>query len=126
MRLRNVLLCLACALLLALPALAQIPTATLRGQVSNENKGIPGVTVSVTSVNLQGTRNTVTTSNGDYLLPLLPPGDYKVRFELQGFQAVERSVTLAAAQVTPLDISMSAEKVSEEIVVTGAAETISV
>ncbi|MEA2691702.1 MAG: hypothetical protein QOJ16_1089 [Acidobacteriota bacterium] len=125
MRLRNVLLCLACVLV-ALPALAQIPTSTLRGQVSNENKGLPGVTVSVTSPNLQGARTTVTTNGGDYLLPLLPPGDYAVKFELQGFQTLERNVTLAAAQTTPLDINMTVEKVSEEIVVTGTAETISV
>jgi Carboxypeptidase regulatory-like domain/TonB-dependent Receptor Plug Domain len=125
MRLRT-LLCLACALLVALPALAQIPTATLRGQVENEAKGLPGVSVTVTSPNLQGTRSTVTTANGDYILPLLPPGDYTVKFELQGFQALERTVTLAASQTTPLDVNMSVEKVSEEIVVTGTAETISV
>jgi outer membrane receptor protein involved in Fe transport len=125
MRLRT-LLCLACALLVALPALAQIPTATLRGQVSNENKGLPGVTVTVTSPNLQGARTTVTTSNGDYILPLLPAGDYTVKYELQGFQPLERNVTLASAQTTPIDINMTVEKVSEEIVVTGTAETISV
>jgi hypothetical protein len=125
-RLKTVLLCLAAAILVALPALAQIPTATLRGQVSNENKGLPGVTVSVSSANLQGTRTTVTTSAGDYLLPLLPPGDYTVKFELQGFQPQERTVTLAGSQTTPLDLNMSVEKVSEEIVVTGTAETISV
>jgi hypothetical protein len=125
-RLKTVLLCLAAAILVALPALAQIPTAILRGQVSNENKGLPGVTISVTSPNLQGTRTTVTTSNGDYILPLLPPGDYTVKYELQGFQPLERAVTLAAAQTTPLDINMTVEKVTEEIVVTGTAETISV
>jgi hypothetical protein len=125
-RLKTVLLGLAAAILLALPALAQIPTATLRGQISNENKGLPGVTVSVTSPNLQGTRTTVTTGSGAYILPLLPPGDYKVKFELQGFQPLERSVTLAASQTTPLDLNMTVEKVSEEIVVTGTAETISV
>ncbi|HEV7516759.1 MAG TPA: TonB-dependent receptor, partial [Thermoanaerobaculia bacterium] len=125
MRLRTVLLCLVCVLV-TLPALAQIPTATLRGQVSNENKGLPGVTVSVTSPNLQGSRTTVTTRNGDYILPLLPPGDYSVKYELQGFQTLERNITLASAQTTPIDINMTVEKVSEEIVVTGTAETISV
>src|SRR5882724_8298927 len=126
MRSRTVLLCLAGALLVALPVLAQIPTATLRGQVSNENKGLPGVTVSVTSPNLQGSRSTSTTNSGDYLLPLLPPGPYQVSFELQGFQTVTRSITLAAQQTTPLDVNLSVEKISEEIVVTGSAETISV
>ncbi len=125
-RLKTVLLCLAAAILVALPALAQIPTATLRGQVSNEKKGLPGVTVSVTSPNLQGTRTTVTNGSGAYILPLLPPGDYTLKYELQGFQPLERTVTLAAAQTTPLDIDMTVEKVSEEIVVTGTAETISV
>ena len=35
---------------------------------------LPGVTVSVTSPNLQGIRSTVTSEIGDYVVTLLPPG----------------------------------------------------
>src|SRR5438105_7350161 len=80
-------------------ALAQsMPTATITGKVTTEGAGLPGVTVTVRSPNLQGVRTGVTTAAGDYLLPLLPAGDYVVTFELEGMQKVTKTVTLTAAR----------------------------
>src|SRR2546430_11563654 len=68
--------------LIAVFAMAQsMPTATLIGKVSADAAAVPGVTVTVISPNLQGTRSTETTQTGDYILPLLPPGNYTVRSE---------------------------------------------
>jgi len=123
---KNLLLCLGCALLLALPAFGQgIPTGTLSGRVTSDNQTLPGVTVTVTSPALQGSRNATTNSNGDYNLPLLPPGDYQVKFELQGFQPQERTIRISAAQGSSLNTSLSLEGVSETIEVVGNYETIS-
>jgi hypothetical protein len=78
-------------LFLAVSVLAQsIPTATLTGTVSADGAALPGVTVTVTSPNLQGARTAETSSSGDYLVPLLPPGEYLVRYELAGMQSVTR------------------------------------
>ena len=60
--------------------------ATLTGSVTTEGTDLPGVRISVTSPALQGTRSTVSSVNGDYILPLLPAGDYVVTFELSSFQ----------------------------------------
>lgn len=127
MRVRTFLLSLGCALLLALPVLAQgIPTGTLSGRVmSAEGEALPGVTVSVSSPSLQGARTATTNENGDYSIPLLPPGEYQVKFELEGFGAPERSVKISASQNTRVDADLSTSAVSEEIVVTGSYETIS-
>ncbi|MDP9119815.1 MAG: TonB-dependent receptor [Acidobacteriota bacterium] len=127
MKLRTLLLSLGCVLLLALPAFTQgIPTATLSGHVSSSDKqALPGVTVSLTSPDLQGTRVAVTNSNGDFNVPQLPPGVYKATFEVEGFQKVERSIKLAAAVESTLNIDMNLGGVSETIIVTGTAETIS-
>jgi outer membrane receptor protein involved in Fe transport len=126
MRLRTLLLCVGCALLLALPAFAQgNPTAKLSGRVTNDGQPLPGVQVTASSPNLQGTRTHVTNSNGDYIFPILPPGEYTITFELQGLQTVNRSLRLSAAQEVPLDVEMAVSKVEEEIVVTGSLETIS-
>src|SRR4051812_46202280 len=77
-------------------ARAQSTTGTIRGHVSDaQGLALPGVTVSVTSPNLQGVRTAVTAENGDYVLTLLPSGTYAVTFELSGFQRVTRSVGLA-------------------------------
>ncbi len=120
-------LVLAGVLLAALPAFGQgLPTATLRGRVTTaEDAALPGATVTVSSPSLQGTRSTTSEENGSYIIPLLPPGDYSITFEMQGFANAEKTVKLSAAQTTTLDQEMVLEGVTEEIVVTGSYETIS-
>ncbi len=110
---------------LAAPAFAQVPTGTITGSVSYEGQALPGVQVTVASTAMQGTRTTVTASNGDYLFRSLPPGDYTVSFILDGFRTLEQPVKVSAAQAKTVDAVMYPESVSEEIVVTGSLETIS-
>jgi outer membrane receptor for ferrienterochelin and colicin len=114
-------------LLLALPLLSQgLPTGTLSGRVAAaDGSALPGVLVTVTSESLQGARTATTAENGDYNIPLLPPGEYKVTFELESFLAPERTLKISAAQSIRLDAEMAQATVSEEIVVTGTYETIS-
>ncbi|MFH1175765.1 MAG: TonB-dependent receptor [Acidobacteriota bacterium] len=120
------LFCLFVAIaLVGLPAAAQVPTGTLSGHVTDTSAALPGVTVSVTSPALQGTRIAVTSENGDYIFAFLPPGDYTVRFELQGFQTLETTIKLSAAQTSKLNAEMPQSQVTEEITVTGSYETIS-
>ena len=112
--------------LVALPALAQIPTGTASGRVvDNTNQPLPGVTVTARSPFLQGERTTVTSANGDFLFPFLPPGDYTITFELAGFQTVEASVRISAGQTQRVDAQLPLATLAEEIVVTGRYETIS-
>lgn len=126
MRFAKYLMCLAVAAIAVAPALAQvIPTATLTGHASDGKAPLPGVTVTATSPNLQGTRMTVTGVNGDYILTFLPAGQYKVKFELQGFQTQDAAIKLNAAQEQELDATMPQAKVAEEVTVTGSYETIS-
>jgi hypothetical protein len=72
-------------LLLSAALIAQsIPTATISGKVTADGASLPGVTVPASSSHMQGTRTTVTTDAGDYILPFLPPGEYVVTYELSG------------------------------------------
>ena len=95
-----------------------IPTATLSGKVTAEGAAMPGVTVSLTSPNLQGTRTAVTTETGDYLVPLLPPGEYTIAFELAGMQSISRRLSLTAARSERLDMELRPSAISEAITVT--------
>jgi hypothetical protein len=79
------------------------------------------VTVTATSTNMQGVRETVTSENGDYILSLLPSGTYRVVFELSGFQRQERSVGLAPTQMLPLQVEMGVAGVTETVQVEGSA-----
>ncbi|MGH9362355.1 MAG: TonB-dependent receptor, partial [Thermoanaerobaculia bacterium] len=126
MKSTRVFLVLAGVVLAALPAFGQLPVATLTGKVTTaEDAPLPGATVTASSPALQGTRSTTSGENGSFLIGLLPPGDYQVTFDMQGFASAEKSVKLSAAQTTTLDQEMVLEGVTEEIVVTGSYETIS-
>src|SRR5436305_6331152 len=127
MRVKALILSVACALGAASAMLAQgIPTGNLSGHVSSpDGQALPGVTVSATSPSLQGARTVVTNRNGDYQIPLLPPGEYQVTVELQGFETVKQTVKVSAAQEAKVDVDLKISGVSEQIVVTGTYETIS-
>ena len=99
---------------------AQSTTGTISGRVSDsQGLALPGVTVTATSPNLQGTRETVTSENGDFILSLLPSGTYQLVFDLTGFQRHERSVSLAPTQVLPLQIELGVAALTESIQVVG-------
>lgn len=106
----------------------QIPerTSVLMGQAAYEGQPLPGVSVTVTGMALQGTRTAVTAVNGGYLFRLLPPGTYTVRFELDGFRTFEVSgVRLRPGQAAEVHAEMFVESVAEEITVTADAPTLS-
>jgi outer membrane receptor for ferrienterochelin and colicin len=126
MNLRKSVIVAGLLLLFAQPGLAQQGSwATLTGTVTTEGADLPGVKVSVTSPALQGTRSTASSANGDYILPLLPAGDYVVTFELSGFQIHKQGIKLNAAQTTRLDANMRLSSVAAEATVTASQETIS-
>ena len=90
------------------PAIAQAPNGNISGRVvSADGLPLPGVTVSLTSLSVPGTRSTVTTDTGDYLFALLPPGVYTVTFDLEGFQQLQRQVNVAGTQNSVLNVTMS-------------------
>ena len=106
--------------LVAAAAGAQSTTATVSGRVTDsQGLALPGVTVTATSPNLQGTRETTTVDSGDYIISLLPPGTYTISFELQGFATHQRIVNLAPTQVLPVDTSLGLGTLAERVEVVG-------
>jgi hypothetical protein len=109
-------LTVALALAAATPAFAQTTTGTISGRVSDpQNLGVPGVTVTASAPTLQGTRETVTSENGDYILTLLPSGVYTITFQLSGFGTQSRTVTVAPAQTVPLSVEMGPAALTETV-----------
>jgi outer membrane receptor protein involved in Fe transport len=94
------------------------PTGTLTGKVTDPDGLImPGVTVTANSPALQGPRSAVTSGNGDYVIPFLPAGDYKVVFELSGFTTVERTIRLQVAETTTIDVRLAVGGLAETVTV---------
>ncbi|MFN2239987.1 MAG: carboxypeptidase regulatory-like domain-containing protein [Thermoanaerobaculia bacterium] len=115
---------LALLLLVGTMAFAQGTTATLGGTVTHDGGPLPGVSVTITSPALQGTRTTVTNENGGYNFPALPPGDYTVTFEMMGLQNVVRTQRVGLATAARVNADMRLSAVAEAITVTAAAPAV--
>jgi hypothetical protein len=71
---------------LALPARAQVATGTILGNVKDESGAVPGAQITATNLDTQVTRTTTTDAEGQYSLPLLPVGNYKVDITMSGYK----------------------------------------
>lgn len=106
--------------LAASPLLAQGQTGSLRGTVElQDGSAVPGVLVTASSPSLQGTRTTVSTEGGQWILRNLPPGQYTVTFELEGMATLQSSATVSLGQETPVNVTMRVQAEEETIIVTG-------
>jgi hypothetical protein len=83
--------------------------------VDSQGLAVPGVTVNVEGPNLQGIHSVVTSENGDYILPQLPPGTYTVTYLLSGFETQKKTVALAPTQTLPLNVEMGPATLSETV-----------
>src|SRR4051794_22289561 len=102
---------------------------TLAGSVRDTSGAVmPGVTVEASSPALiEKVRTSVTDSSGQYQIPNLPPGAYKVTFTLAGFTTVVRDgVTLTGSGVTTIGAELRVGSLSETITVTGETPVVDV
>jgi outer membrane receptor for ferrienterochelin and colicin len=111
-------------LLLASFALFAQTTASFTGTVTSEGVGLPGATVTISSPNLQGTRDTVTGEGGGYSFAGLPPGVYTVTFNLEGMQPVTKTVTLSLTTAGRVDADLKVSAVTEAITVTASTPSV--
>ncbi len=100
-------LALLCVLWLPPAAPAQVSTADVTGRVLDQSGAvIPGATVTVKSLASGLERACVSTSNGDYAVALLPPGDYETKVERQGFATVIQKFSLGIGQRQTLNFTL--------------------
>src|SRR5512140_630437 len=93
---------------LAQAAHAQITAATISGTVKDETGAVlPGVDVTVKSLDTGSTRQTITDATGKFTLPGLPPGGYEARETLQGFNTgMQTGIVLAVGQQAGLNVTL--------------------
>ncbi|MEO8033112.1 MAG: TonB-dependent receptor [Acidobacteriota bacterium] len=103
---------------------AQGTTGSLTGTVTSAGAPLPGVSVMITSASLQGSRTAVTGESGGYDFPSLPPGEYRVHFELQGMSTLDRMVRINLTQSSRADADLRVSAVSESISITAAAPAV--
>ncbi len=103
-------------------------TGAITGVVTDQQGvPLPGATVTVSGPNLMGTRSVLTEADGTYRFPALPPGDYTVRAEINGFKAVVReNIRLTTTTRLAVDIMMEQGAIKEEVTVVAQAPTVDV
>ncbi|MBV9493520.1 MAG: TonB-dependent receptor [Acidobacteria bacterium] len=96
-------------------------TGALIGRVTDTSGAVlPGVTVTITSPQLQGTRTSVSDENGQFIFPLVPPGTYRAEFTLSGVKSqIREGIQVAATQSTTQNVQMSLA-VSDTVTVTAS------
>jgi Carboxypeptidase regulatory-like domain len=110
--------------LLAIPATAQ-QTGSIQGKVTDTGGGVlPGVTVEARSNVLPGPRVTVTSGDGSYQLPALPPGEYTLTFTLSGMQTATKKAAVQLSEITAADAALGVAGVTEAVTVTAESPLI--
>ncbi|HVR44290.1 MAG TPA: TonB-dependent receptor [Thermoanaerobaculia bacterium] len=105
-------------------AFGQGTTSALNGRVEHDGSGLPGVTVTISSPSMQGSRVSVTDVNGNYNFTSIPPGDYTVEFTMDGMAAITRTVRVNLARTERVNAEMQLSSVAEAITVTAAAPAV--
>jgi outer membrane receptor protein involved in Fe transport len=124
MKLLRIAAVFAAILLAGTSLFAQGTTAALTGTVTQDGTPLPGVTVTISSAALQGTRTAYTNENGGYSFPSIPPGTYSVLFEMEGLQPVTKTQQIGLAQTGRVNAEMRISAVSEAITVTASAPAV--
>jgi hypothetical protein len=98
-------------------------TGGVTGQVKDSTgSALPGVLVEARSIAMQGLRSDTTGTDGTYRFVVLPPGDYELRFSLDGFSPLlRRGVHVSLGKDVTMDVVLQPASVSEILTVTAAA-----
>ena len=102
-------------------ASAQSTFGRALGTVTDQSgAAIAGASVVVTDVQRGSSRTFSTDAAGDYVVPDLIPGTYKLHVEAKGFKSAERTnVTIEVATDIRADFTLQPGNVSEVIIVSG-------
>ncbi len=100
----------------------QVGTAQLKGVVADASGGvIPNAAITLDSATQKFTRETITDSNGEYLILAIPPGDFNLTVKASGFRAEKRTnISLSSGQASTLSVSLAVATTNEEVTVTDA------
>ena len=107
-------------------AQSQLGTGVISGSIlDGSGKSIASAIVQVTNQNTGLIRQTASSGSGDFTIPVLPSGEYRMTVEKNGFSRLEQkniNVTVGAAVTLSLRLDVGA--VSTQVEVTAEAPTV--
>src|SRR5689334_246689 len=99
------------------------PVGSIKGYVKDATGAVvPGASILLISEETNLRQPATTDSAGFYQFLQLPPGNYEVTAEAQGFRkTVVRHIRVAVDQITTLDMSLDIGQVTDAVEVQGGA-----
>jgi Carboxypeptidase regulatory-like domain/TonB dependent receptor-like, beta-barrel len=94
-------------------------TGAVDGTATDDTGAVlPGVTITISSPALMGTRTASTDPEGFYRFPALPPGEYTLAFAFEGFRNVRREgVRVGVGFTATVDVVLELAALEESVVV---------
>jgi outer membrane receptor protein involved in Fe transport len=113
----------ALAFIVSIAAPAHAQTAQISGHISDaSNAAVPGAVVTITNLATGVLRTSVANTEGLYTVPLLPPGQYRVEVQMDGFAPITREgVTLVGEQIARIDFVLKVGERAELVTVAATA-----
>jgi hypothetical protein len=107
---------------------SDVSSATLKGTITDPNDAlVAGATVTATSVDKGISRTATTGTEGNFQIPLLPPGAYKIEIAAQGFKRVlQENVHLSVGQTLVYDVRLATGSITAQVAITGDTPLIEV
>jgi hypothetical protein len=103
-------------------------TGAINGKVTDATGAVlPGVTVTISSPAMQGTRTDTTREDGAYRFSAIPPGEYKVVYELSGFEKVTREgLRVGLGFTATVNVELRVASLAESVTVSGQSPVVDV
>jgi len=103
-------------------------TGAINGRVADSTGAVlPGVTVTISSPAMQGIRTAVTADDGTYRFPAVPPGEYKIQYELSGFSTISREgIRVGLGFTATVNAEMKVASLTETVTVSGESPVVDI
>src|SRR5580700_6346222 len=122
----QVLLVVLCAAFLLIPpdsARSQAVNATLSGKITDASGGsIAKASVTASNLATGFSRSAQSSDNGEYSIPALPAGEYKVTVEFSGFGKQTKNITLQVGQAAELGFTLTPGAMVQKVEVEATSE----
>jgi len=106
-------------------ALAQSPTGSIGGTITDASGGVlPNTPITVTNKGTGAVRNLTTGTDGTFTVPSLSPGVYEVRVSVQGFRTSVREATVETGGQTTVDLALQVGATKDVVTVEAASAQI--
>jgi len=104
-------------------ALAQQPTAEIRGLITDASgAAVPDAAIEAVNPSTGLHREVSSNESGNYVFSILPPGNYRMNVKRQGFETTTRNdIELTVGQVARLDFNLNIGNTTEILEVKGIA-----